>query len=76
MDTTQRHIWNTVKHLRWNIFRKKVEGFESLTTFAKRSILDVWQGSEYDSVADAHLSLRKKLIQKQELSRLFKGRNI
>ena len=50
MDTTQRHIWNTVKHLRWSIFRKKVEGFESLTTFAKRSILDVWQGSEYDSV--------------------------
>ena len=41
MDTTQRHIWNTVKHLRWSIFRKKVEGFELLTIFAKRSILDV-----------------------------------
>ena len=24
-------------------------GFESLTIFAKRSILDVWQGSEYTS---------------------------
>ena len=57
-------------------FEKIVEGFEPLTIFAKRSILNVWQGSEYGSVADTHFSLGKKLIQHWELSRLFKGRNM
>ena len=44
-------------------FEKIVEGFEPLTIFAKRSVLNVWQGSEYGSVADTHFSLGKKLIQ-------------
>ena len=57
-------------------FEKIVEVFEPLTIFAKRSILDVWQGSEYFSPADTHFSLGKKLIKQQELSRLFKGRNV
>ena len=30
-------------------FAKIVNGFMPLTIFAKRSILDVWQGSEYAS---------------------------
>ena len=30
-------------------FAKIVNGFQSLTIFAKRYILDVWQGSEYAS---------------------------
>ena len=55
---------------------KIVEGFESLTIFAKHSILDVCQGSEYASAADTHFSLGKKLIQQQELSRFFKGRKM
>ena len=35
----QRRIQNHVKHQRWSVLRK----------YAKRSILDVWKGSEYDS---------------------------
>ena len=31
-------------------FAKIVNGFYSFTSFAKKSILDVWQGSEYVSV--------------------------
>ena len=57
-------------------FEKIVEGFELLTVFAKRSILDVWQGSECASANDTHFSLGKKLIQQQELSKLFKGKNM
>ena len=57
-------------------FEKKVESFEALTIFAKRFILDVWQGSEYASAADANFGLGKKLMQLQEQPRLFKGRNI
>ena len=57
-------------------FEKVVDGFELLTIFAKRSILDVWQGSEYGPAADTYSSLGKKLMQLQELSRLFKDRNI
>ena len=57
-------------------FEKVVEGFELLTVFAKRYILDVWQSSECGSAADTFSSLGKKLMQLQELSRLFKGRNI
>ena len=55
---------------------KIIEDFEPLTFFAKRSILNVWQGSEYAPAADTYFGLGKKLIQLQELSRLFKGRNI
>ena len=44
-------------------FEKNIEDFEPLTIFAKRSILDAWQGSEYASDADAYFGLRKKLIQ-------------
>ena len=43
-------------------FENIIEGFEPLTVFAKRSILDVWQGSEYASTADAYFGLGKKLI--------------
>ena len=57
-------------------FEKVVESFELLTIFVKRYILDVWQSSEYGSAADTFSSLGKKLMQLQELSRLFKGRNI
>ena len=53
-------------------FEKIVECFEPLT----RSILDVWQGSEYVFTADIYFILGKKLMQQQELSRLFKGRNM
>ena len=31
-------------------FAKIVNGFQLLTIFAKRSILGIWQGSEYASV--------------------------
>ena len=44
-------------------FEKKIEGFEPLIIFAKRSILNFWQGSEYASAADAYFVLVKKLIQ-------------
>ena len=53
-------------------FEKVVDGFELLTSFTKRSILDVWQGSDYGSAADNYSSLVKKLMQWQEISRLFK----
>ena len=43
-------------------FENIIECFEPLTVFAKRSILDVWQGSEYASAADAYFGLGKKLI--------------
>ena len=45
-------------------FEKIIEGFEPLTIFAKRSNLNVWQGSEYASAADTYFALGKKLIQK------------
>ena len=32
-----------------------VNDFQSLTIFEKRSILDVWQGSEYASVSDLYI---------------------
>ena len=44
-------------------FEKIVEGFELLTIFAKCSILNVWQGSDYVSAADNHLSLGKEPMQ-------------
>ena len=57
-------------------FEKVVDNIELLTIFGKRSILDVWQGFEYGSSTDTYSSLGKKLMQLQELSRLFKDRNI
>ena len=42
-EHSQIHIQNPFKHLRWSILQKKA------TIFAKCSILDVWQGSEYTS---------------------------
>ena len=44
-------------------FEKIIEGFEPLTILAKRSILNVWQRSEYASAADAYFVLGKNLIQ-------------
>ena len=41
----QRDIQTPVKHLGWSVLRKRVNGYEPLTNFAKHSILDVWQGS-------------------------------
>ena len=55
---------------------KVVDGFELLTVFGKRSILDASEGSEYGSAVGTYSSLGKKLMQLQELSRLFKDRNI
>ena len=42
------------------VFTKIVNGFSFLTIFAKSSILDVWQDSEFAS--EANNDLRKKLI--------------
>ena len=36
-------------------FAKIVNGFQALTIFAKHSILDVWQGSEYVSCQIIHI---------------------
>ena len=44
-------------------FEEIVGGFELLTVFAKHFILDIWQGSEHVSAADAYFSLGKKLMQ-------------
>ena len=41
MHIPQRRIQITVKYLRWCVFEKVVDGFELLTIFQKRSILDV-----------------------------------
>ena len=40
-------------------FEKIIDSFELLTIFAKFSISDVWQGSEYASAADIYFSLGK-----------------
>ena len=45
----QRRSHNTVKHLKMEHFAKIINGFQPFTIFAKRSILDVWQGSEHAS---------------------------
>ena len=44
-------------------FEKIVDGFELLTIFAKRSMLGVWQGSDYGSAADTYFHLGKKVMQ-------------
>ena len=41
------------------VFAKNSERFKFLTIFAKRSIFDVWQDSEF--VSEASNDLRKKL---------------
>ena len=45
-----RYIQNPVKHLKMEHFWKILNVWKSLTRFAKRSILVVWHGSEYNSV--------------------------
>ena len=40
-----------LKHLRWAFFAQTVNTLKSLTGDAKKSILDVWRGSEYASAA-------------------------
>ena len=42
---------------------KVANGFPSFTAFAKRSILDVWKGSEYgsDCYYEVHAQIRRKL---------------
>ena len=42
-------IPSPVNHPKMQIFVKVVNDFQSSTVFAKSSILDVWQGSEYAS---------------------------
>ena len=42
-------IQNPVKHVWKELFVKKSNGFQLLTTFTRNSILDVWQGSKYAS---------------------------
>ena len=44
-------------------FEKVVDGFELSSIFAKRSILDVWLGSEDGSTPETYSSLGKKLMQ-------------
>ena len=44
-------LQNSVKYLRWSVFARVVNGFQLLTIFVKHSILDIWHGSEYSSVA-------------------------
>ena len=42
-------------------FAKIINSFQPLTTFAKRSILDVWQGSEFASGEVNDLDIEKIL---------------
>ena len=42
------------------LFGITVNGFQQLTIFSKNSILD-WQGSEYVSVEDQHLSKQQTI---------------
>ena len=53
-NTCQRPIQNAVQHLRWNIFAKIVNNFQSLTIFPKGSIIDVRLGSKQASLAALH----------------------
>ena len=56
-------IFRTMSTYKMERFGKIIEGFEPSTIFAERSILDIWQGSEYASAAGSYFSLAKKLIQ-------------
>ena len=42
-------IQNPMKYLRRSLSAEIVNGFQTLTIFAKGSVLDVWQGSAYAS---------------------------
>ena len=42
-----KRIQSPVKYLGWSFFGKVAKGFQSLTVFAKCSILEVWWSSEY-----------------------------
>ena len=44
----QRHIQNSVKQLRWNVYKNSLQLWAA-DYFCKDSILYVWQGSEYAS---------------------------
>ena len=48
-------IQELVKHLRWNVFVKKVNGLRRLTIFSKIFIIDVLGASECASVKNKHL---------------------
>ena len=50
------------------LFAKIVRGFRRLTMFVKCSILDIGQGSEYDSAADSNSLL---VLSKNETADLF-----
>ena len=58
-----RRIQTHVRRLRWTFFEKNVNSFQILTSFAKGSILDVWQESEYVSaqwtIKDKQTTYRK-----------------
>ena len=47
LQTLQERILSHVKYLGWSFFMKIVNGWNPLTTFAKSSISDIWQGSEF-----------------------------
>ena len=56
---TQKCIWNPVKPLRGSLLQKYLmSDFSVLTTFAKRSILYVWQGSEYTFITPVMIRIR------------------
>ena len=46
----QRRIKDPVKHLRGSVFAKIVDGYNPLTIFVKKSIVDVPLGSKYISL--------------------------
>ena len=43
----ERQIQYLAKLLKWIFFVKTVNGWKALSTFAKSTILNVWQSSEY-----------------------------
>ena len=43
----EKRIQNHLKHLRWYVLQRLDNDFYPLIIFAKRSILDIWQNSEY-----------------------------
>ena len=59
-----------VKHLRWNVLRKY--DWKTLTSFAKRPVLEVWQGSKYASVKSNIIAMNWLIIYLSLLRRLPK----
>ena len=55
----QRCFQNSVKHLTWNFLATNIIGLRTLIIFAKRSILDIWQSSEYTSAVFKRLTDQK-----------------